>query len=207
MKSEFWDIYNGILRNAGDDITDPLNLALATFIGKNPGKLVYLVPRNTKAMKVFINKTNNLKNWAIDNRQFVDTYKEIAYIFAPKVGEYNPDIYNWMEAENLVSSIDLEKYLEAIQIEQDKQIYFAIGDQEKLDLSNTADYNERKKIIANASAQRQQLIWANPMLGSKLNSGESRDDYRLKLKALSEAVNDDKSPIPRRVPAAWRTRP
>lgn len=205
MKSEFWDIYNGILRNAGDDVTDPLNLALATFIGKNPGKLVYLVPRNTKAMKVFINKTNNLKNWAIDNRQFVDTYKEIAYIFAPKVGEYNPDIYNWMEAENLVSSIDLEKYLEAIQIEQDKQIYFAIGDQEKLDLSNTADYNERKKIIANASAQRQQLIWANPMLGSKLNSGESRDDYRLKLKTLSEAVNDDKSPIPSNIKAIMRT--
>ncbi len=86
FKSSFWDIYDGILRNAGPDVTDPFGLALATFVGKNPNKLAYIVPRNTKAMQVFINKTDNLKSWVQNNRGFVDTYKEIGYIFAPKVG-------------------------------------------------------------------------------------------------------------------------
>jgi hypothetical protein len=195
FKSSFWDIYDGILRNAGPDVTDPFGLALATFVGKNPKKLAYIVPRNTKAMQVFINKTDNLKNWVQKNRDFVDTYKEIGYMFAPKVGEYNPDIYTFMEAEELVNEIGLLDYLEKIQTQADKEEYFAYVKQEKEDLSKVADYSTRKAIAAQYQRNRQLLMYSNPSLEEAINNPDNRGTLKKQLNVLADAVNAPKSPI------------
>lgn len=195
FKSSFWDIYNGILANSGPDVTDPFGLAVATFIGKNPKKLAYIVPRNTKAMQVFVNKTDNLKSWVQKNRGFVDTYQEIGYIFAPKVGEYNPDIYTFMEAENLVDEVGLLDYLENIQTAADKEAYFAYVKQEKEDLSKVADYGARKAIIAAAQRNRQLLMYSNPELEEAINNPDNRGTLKKQLNVLSDAVNSPKSPI------------
>lgn len=195
FKSSFWDIYNGILRNEGADVTDPYGLALATFIGKNPGKLAYIVPRNTKAMKVFINKTDNLKSWVNNNREFVDTYKEVGYIFAPKVGEYNPDVYTFLEAENIVKMTDLEDYLVSIQTEADKNDYFAYMDQEKEELSKVANYTARQAIMSKYERDRQLLIYSNPYLEEAINNPDNRGLLKQKLNSLSDALTAPKSPI------------
>lgn len=195
FKSSFWDIYDGILKNAGPDVTDPFSLALATFIGKNPKKLAYIIPRNTKAMQVFINKTDNLKSWVQSNRGFVDTYKEIGYIFAPKVGEYNPDIYTFMEAEDLVDEVGLIDYLEKVQTAADKEAYFAYVRKEKEDLANVVDYSARKAIIAASERNRQLLMYSNPALEEAINNPDNRGTLKKQLKSLADAVNAPKSPI------------
>jgi hypothetical protein len=195
FKSSFWDIYEGILQNSGPDVTDPFGLAVATFTGKNPKKLAYIVPRNTKSMQVFINKTNNLKSWVQKNRDFVDTYKEIGYIFAPKVGEYNPDIYTFMEAEDLVNEVGLLDYLEKIQTAADKEDYFAYVKKEKEDLSKVADYGARKAVIAQAERNRQLLMYSNPALEEAINNPDNRGTLKKQLNVLADAVNAPKSPI------------
>ena len=96
-KASFWEVYNGLLRNADEDTADIFDLAVATWTGQNPGKLAYLVPRNTKEFRVLINTTQEVKDWSVRNKKFIDTYEEVGYLFAPKTGEYNPDIYAWME--------------------------------------------------------------------------------------------------------------
>jgi hypothetical protein len=197
FKSSFWDIYEGILQNSGPDVTDPFGLAVATFTGKNPKKLAYIVPRNTKSMQVFINKTNNLKSWVQKNRDFVDTYKEIGYIFAPKVGEYNPDIYTFMEAEDLVNEVGLLDYLEKIQTAADKEDYFAYVKKEKEDLSKVADYGARKAVIAQAERNRQLLMYSNPALEEAINNPDNRGTLKKQLNVLADAVNAPKSPIPK----------
>ena len=195
FKSSFWDIYEGILKNAGPDVTDPFGLAVATFVGKNPKKLAYIVPRNTKSMQVFISKTNELKSWVQKNRGFVDTYQEIGYIFAPKVGEYNPDVYTFMEAEELVNEVGLLDYLENIQTAADKEAYFAYVEQEKEDLSKVADYGARKAIIAAAQRNRQLLMYSNPALEEAINDPDNRGTLKKQLNVLSDAVSSPKSPI------------
>lgn len=202
FKSEFWDIYNGIIRNAGPDVTDPFGLALATFTGQNPKKLAYLVPRNTKEMKVVINRTNNLKNWVNSNRPFVDTYGEIAYIFAPKVGEYNPDIYSFLEAEEIIKEKGLLDYLDAVQTAADKEDFFSMIDQEKKDLSNIADYSARKAIMAAAERDRQLLMYSNPSLEEAINNPDNRGTLKKQLNALSDAVREPKSPMNKDLRAA-----
>ena len=193
---DFWDIYEGIKRNDPDaSISDIWDMAVASFVGKNPGKVIYTVPRSSKEMRVFLNKTENLKKWAQDNEKFIDVYGETAFIFAPTIGEYNSDIYAWMEGSGYVKRTDMESYLDAIQIAEDKQTYFAIRDEEKKQLASAIDYTERKQIINKAENSRRLLLQSNPKLYTALESGEDRGVLTDRLKSLNDAITSPKTPI------------
>lgn len=195
-KSEFWDVYNGILRNSESDLGNTFDLAVMTWIGKNPGKSAWIVPRNEKSYKVFINKTNEVKDWAVKNSDFVDTYKEIAWIFSPRAGEYNPDIYNWMQSEGLISSPEFENYLLAVQLQTDKIAYFGIDKERDEKLKNSNDIVTRKQAMDEATFKKRMMRAASPELAADVESNlESQGELEVKFKALNEAVENPKSPI------------
>jgi hypothetical protein len=146
-------------------------------------------------MRVFLNKTENLKNWAQNNKPFIDTYGETAFIFAPSVGEYNPDIYAWLQASGYVDRVDLKSYLKAIQVAEDKQMYFAIRDAEKEQLSKAFDYSERSQIINRAERDRRLLKQSNPLLESALNSSEDKGMLTQRLNDLNAAITSPNTPI------------
>lgn len=196
FKAEFWDIYNGILRNAGDDVGDVFDLAVATFVGKNPGKVIWTVPRTDKEYKVFIAQTEEVKNWAIKNKPFVDTYKEIAYLFAPRAGDYNSDVYNWLQAEELIKLPSFEDYLLRLQIAEDKEKYFEIGNQLDKKLETVGITQERKELINIAAQTKKELISSNPYLQAAINGSiNEQGALKVKFKSLNEAINSAKTPI------------
>jgi hypothetical protein len=201
-KGSFWDIYDGILKNQGDDIGDAYDLAVATFTGKNPGKLAFIIPRNTKEFKVFMSKTNELKSWAIDNKAFTNKYKEVAYLFAPNSGEYNPDVYTWMESEGLIGDVNFEYYLNEVQVAEDKQNYFKIEEDLNAKLKTSPSYIERKQLIDSAERTRQSMLYSSPILDAAINQGTSRGDLRVMFKTLSEAVSSANTPIDKKTRSA-----
>lgn len=205
-KAAFWDIYNSILRNGDTDIPHAWDLALATFVGSNPGKAGWVVPRSNNSYKVFINKTNEVKKWATDNKAFVDTYKEIGWMFAPRAGEYNPDVYGWLESQDLIQMPEFEQYLDSVRLASDKQIYFAFDDERDKTLADSLDPTIRKEAIDRASARKRMMRSANPDLAAVIeNSLESQGELRKKLKVLNDAVDDPKSPIRKQVRVSLRT--
>ncbi len=213
FKAEFWDIYNSILRNDSENALDAFDLALATFIGKNPGKLAYIVPRNNSTMKVFINKTEEVKNWAVNNSKFIDTYGETAYIFAPRVGEYNPDVYAWMESEGILRfpkgkdefNNYLKNYLKDVQLSEDRETYFAIESNQKAELAKTADIGERKQIIYQAQQARKSMLNSNPYLKAEIMGNiDNQGELEVKFRELSEIVSTKDSPLDKRSRAAMQ---
>lgn len=196
FKSEFWDVYNGLLRNAGDDVTNIYDLAVATFIGKNPGKLLFTVPTNEKEFKVFINQTNEVKDWAINNGKFIDIYDEVAWMFAPKVGEYNSDVYNFMDSAGLIKNPKLADYLNTLQIADDKELYFEIGKSLDEKLSKVGYSENRRSLIAQAERDKKRLITSNPYLEKEINGSiDDRGNLKVKFKLLTNAVDDKSAPI------------
>jgi hypothetical protein len=198
-KSSFWDVYNALNRNVENEDIDVFDLAVATWVGKNPGKVIYLVPRNTKEFKVLIATTSEVKNWSIKNKKFIDTYKEIGYLFAPKSGEYNPDIYAWMQSEGLVDIPEFEDYLTSVQVAEDKQRYFAIEDTLNEALKRKSVYGDRKQLIDKASQERSALLISNPYLDAEISGkGTNRGNLKVMFKTLADAVADPNSPIDKR---------
>ena len=205
FKAEFWDIYNGILRNAGDDVSDVFDLAVATFVGKNPGKIIWTVPRTEKEYKVFIAQTTEVKDWAIKNKSFVDTYKEVAYLFAPRAGDYNSDVYNWLQAEGLIKLPEFEDYLLRLQIAEDKEKYFEISNELEKRLETVGITQERKELINIAAQSKKDLITSNPYLEAAINGSiNERGELGKKFKSLNEAINSNKTPVDKQTRKAMK---
>lgn len=171
LRSEFFDLVDAITKKHGADVQDPYELALATFIGQNPGKLVYTIARDEKTTKVQIAKTKALKDWAISNKGLIDTYGEAAFILAPRMGEFDAGTYAWLEAADLLQDKSVEKYLTDVMVNKDKQAYYDIARNEKDALSKTASSTARKAIIENATAARKMLKASNPLLEASLTAG------------------------------------
>jgi len=191
LRPEFFDILNGITATNNGDIQDPYGLALATFIGQNPGKLIYTVSRTDKATKVIVKNTDGLKNWAIDNVNLLKTYGEAAYIFAPQVGKFTPASYNWIQAAGLMKNKDLETYYNDILVSHDKQAYYDIGTQEHAMLDTVIDPNLRANIINNATIARSNLKMSNPLLNPALiGQGNSIGSEQIMMTKVEQIVAD-----------------
>jgi hypothetical protein len=171
LRPEFYDLVNAITKKYGGDIQDPYDLAVSTFVGKNPGKIIYTVSRDEKQTNVVIQKTKEMKNWYIGNKSLIDKYGEAAFIFAPQTGEFDAASYSWLEAADFIKNKDLEKYYLDVMISQDKQAYFNIAREEGEALSQVASPSARKSIIENATAQRQAMKFANPLLEFAITGG------------------------------------
>ena len=200
MRSEFYDILEGISKVEGDEVFDPYELAVATFIGKNPRKIIYTTSRNDKATKVTLQKTDEVKNWAINNKKFVEAYGDAAYVFAPQVGEFTADAYNWLESSGLVKLPELGTYLDRVQVAVVKQAYFDIERQENELLANEASIPTRKAIINRATANRAALKNAYPLLRSALETGgfEVATEEGI-LTSIEEALVNPSAPISKEV--------
>lgn len=196
LRSEFFDILNGITISNHGDVQDPYEEALATYIGKNPGKLIYTVSREDKQTSVLIKNTDKLKDWGIKNAELIKQYGEAAYIFAPQIGDFNAATYNWIKAAGLVSSKSVEKYLKDVQTAEDKQKYYDIARQEKEILSQMSDPELRANVIKAATDQRNALKANNPLLNSALiGSGNTIGNESVLLNSVEQIIADPKADI------------
>jgi hypothetical protein len=196
MRAEFYDILAGISKAEGDWLTDPYELAVATFVGKNPRKIIYTVSRNEKATKIAIQKTDTMYKWASNNQSFLKTYGEAAYIFGPQTGDYTADSYTWLEAQGLIKLPSLETYLDNVSIAQAKQAYFDIErDQRKL-LDNTTAPETRKGIIEQATFRRNALKAGYPVLRKALETGgfEVSTEKEI-LSSIEQVILDKSTPV------------
>ena len=140
-------------------------------MGNNPNKLVYTVSRDDKQTNTLIAKTKEMKNWYIDNKPLVDKYGEAAFIFAPKVGEFDASSYAWLEAADFIQNKDLGKYYLDVMTAQDKRAYFEIAREEREALATTGSPTARRAIIAEATYKRQAMKAANPFLDAIITGG------------------------------------
>ena len=193
LRPEYYDILDAVLKKFDGVIQDPYELALATYIGKNPGKLVYTVSRQDKQTQVLIRKTKELKNWALNNEEFIGKYGEAAYIFAPNTGDFNSAVYNWLEGSGLVAKKSLEKYYMDVLVSQDKQNYYDIERREKEELSKTPDPEGRRIIINRATRERALLKASNPLLEPALVAGGNEIATEVKRLSTIEEILKDSS--------------
>jgi hypothetical protein len=198
LRPEFYDLVNGVMKTYNGDVQDPYEMALATFVGKNPNKLVYTVARDEKQTNTVIQKTKELKNWAIENKNIIKTYGEAAFIFAPYVGEFDAATYAWLEAAEFIKDKDVEKYYADVLVSGDKQAYYNIGRLEREALDNTFSISERRALIQRSTNQRANLKASNPLLEAALTAGgnEVASEERM-LVSMEEMLSNININIPK----------
>ena len=196
LRSEFFDIQEAITTKFGDDIEDPYEMALSIFTGKYPNKVVYTVSRDEKSTNVVIDKTLQMRNWALNNKSFIGKYGQAGYIFGPHTGDFNAGVYNWLNAADLLKDKSLEAYYDDVLVAEDKQKYYDIGSWETKSLSTETSISRRKEIIAMSTAARDGLKASNPLLMAALTGGgnEIATEENI-LTNIEQIVTDVDSPI------------
>jgi len=197
LRAEFFELLDGISKTNNGDVVDPYEQALVTFMGNNPGKLIYTISRTEKTSKVVVKNTEGLKNWAIRNKGMIDTYGSAAYIFAPKVGDFSSGSYNWIQAAGLIKDKTLEEYYDDLAVAQDKQRYYDIGNAEKEQLKIMSDPQLRANLINEAADARAALKAANPLLNQALiGRGNNIGTEETMLASVEQIINDTKTSVP-----------
>jgi hypothetical protein len=208
--NQYWgEIIRGVTINNSENgfyLHDPIALATAMYIGENPDRLVYTVSKSSRAAKVAINYTKETKNWAIGNKKLLERYPTVGWVFAPHVGEYDPNVMYFLEASDLIGPKEnpfdfqgqgLKNYIINVTAARDRYNYYQIDkDVNKLFTDpnnpdrNRADY--RRSILANADAQKKVLLSGNWALKTALTAKafEQRQSQINKFIALESMVND-----------------
>lgn len=197
LRPEFYDLVNAVTQKYKGDIQDPYELAVATFVGKNPGKLIYTVARNEKQTNVVIQKTKAVKSWAIQNENNIKKYGEAAWIVAPHIGEFDAPTYAYLEAAGLLKDKSLDAYYLDVLVAKDKQAYYDIGKEEKEFLKSTPSITARTAKIAESTRQRALLKVSNPLLEAALVAGGNEVATELNmLSNLEEMIKDSSVQMP-----------
>lgn len=199
LRQSFFEILNKIDDEDISGNTDPYELALAMFNGQYPGKSIYTLNRNDKTTKFVVQKTNEVVNWAMTNKAFIKEYGDAAWIFAPQIGDYTADSFNYIESLDIVevpSELGVVKYLDKAQVALAKKRYFDIEREERDALANTALVSERRAIINRATSERQALLAGNPLLAAQLQDfGIGVGEEELLLGRVEEVLRRKDVPI------------
>jgi hypothetical protein len=208
--NQYWgEVIRGVTINNSENgfyLHDPVALATAMYIGDNPDRLVYTIPKSSRQAKVAINYTKETKNWAIGNKKLLERYPTVGWIFAPHVGEYDPNVMYFLEASDLIGPKDnpfdfqgqgLKDYIIGVTAAKDRYKYYQIDkDVNKLFTDpdnpdrNRATY--RREILANADAQKKVLLSGNWALKELMvqKAFEQRQTQITKFSALESMAND-----------------
>jgi hypothetical protein len=208
--NQYWgEVIRGVTINNSENgfyLHDPIALATAMYIGDNPDRLVYTVSKSSRAAKVAINYTKETKNWAIGNKKLLERYPTVGWVFAPHVGEYDPNVMYFLEASDLIGPKEnpfdfqgqgLRDYIIGVTAAKDRYNYYQIDkDVNKLFTDpNNPDRNRatyRREILANADAQKKVLLSGNWALKEALvqKAFEQRQSQLTKFSALESMVRD-----------------
>lgn len=191
LRPEFADVLQSVMRNAKGRISDPYEAALMAFTGKHPGKLVYTVARDNKQTNVVVNKTNEMRQWILNNGNAIKRYGDASLIFAPHIGDYNSEIYLWMQASGMMEQRDIKDYYKEVAIAQDRQKYYDYRTQAEQQLQLSLNGSQRQQVLDELAFRQDSLKKANPLLEIALNSksfgiGKQED----MLRSLQGAVSD-----------------
>lgn len=197
IRPVLFDIYNGLMKS--DPTLSPnaaYEQALAIFSKDNPGKTIFSISRDEKDTKILLAQTKEFRNWLLFNKSFTEKYKDTSYIFAPRSGNFDVNIYRDLESFGLVKDLKYKDYLYKIKTQQDKVKYYAIDVEKEKRLQQTASIATRKQIINEAEDKKAYLKAGNPYLKLALGGdAPGTADEEIMLQTLKEIVRDSRAPI------------
>lgn len=180
MKSSFYELLDQV-KLSYPDVEDHYELALATWTGENPGKVVYLVSTNQDGVKPLIKYSNEMQDWAITNKDDVEKYGNGALLFAPNTGEFTPGVYKWAEAAGIVNKIPGDKsasqyisdYYQNVMLQEHANRYYDLGEQEEEDIRSIpfSNVDARRSSLNTYDRLKEELMLSVPGLDDFIKQG------------------------------------
>jgi hypothetical protein len=211
FRQEFSDILRAVIdvnSKYGYYIGDPVATAVSMFTASNPDKLVWTVSSGNKAAKAAIAYTKETKLWTMKNTELLNTYSDVAWVFAPNIGKYDPSVVTYLSAMDIIpgqqnpfsdNNAILKKYLLSAATARARNDYYNVDRELEQQLTdpNNPDRNRatvRAELISRANDTKIAMKANNPALALDLglNPVISRQELIQKFNHLDQMVNNPK---------------
>ena len=211
FRQEFSDILRAVLdvnSKYGYTMDDPIGTAVSMFTASNPDKLIYTVGANNKAAKAAISYTKETKLWTMKNNELLTDYPDVAWVFAPNIGKYDPSVVKYLEAADIIPGKTnpfndnagvLKRYLLDVATVRarndfynvDRQVEALFNDPNNPD-RNYATY--RSEILRQARDIKFAMKQSNPALALQLGTNPvvPRQELITRFNHLDQMVNNPK---------------
>ena len=177
MQSSFYDVFDAI-QQKHPDVQDPYELALTTWMGQNPNKIVYTLSKKNKQIVPIMKYSKQMEDWVVSNKQAVDQYGSGATLFAPQTGQFNPGTFNYMTAAGLTTNEDVKAFFDKALMQSAVNRYYDLNKEEQTGLMSIpfSDVNTRQVLIQAFKDKRTAMETAVPGLKEYISSGTSNKD-------------------------------
>lgn len=211
FRQEFSDILRSVIdvnSKYGYYIGDPVATAVSMFTASNPDKLIWTVGTGNKAAKAAISYTKETKLWTMKNTDLLHTYSDVAWVFAPNIGKYDPSVVTYLSAMDVIpgqqnpfsdNNAILKKYLLSAATARARNDYYNVDRelQQQLNDPNNPDRNRgtvRAELIRRANDIKTAMKANNPALALDLglNPVVGRQELIQKFNHLDQMVNNPK---------------
>lgn len=198
MQGSFYDLIAQV-KKSYPDVQNPYELALATWIGNNPGKTAYVVSKKNKAVQPVLSYSRQMQSWAIKNSDAVSKYGAGALLFAPNIGQFDPGVWNWASAAGLVDNVDITSYFDRVTMQQHVNAYYDLAQQEADALRSIpfSQMDTRKSIVSSYQDKRRILKLQVPGLETFIASGVDNTDALDFINNAYAYANDTTANIPK----------
>jgi hypothetical protein len=134
--------------------------------------------------------TGPMQDWLLQNQRAVDMYGSAAVMFAPRMGEFSPGVYNWAKAADLINLKTVEDYLEEVVLQDAVNAYFDLDDEENANLSGVANPSTRRQIMAVTTEKKRIMQIQIPMLEQRLRNMADNEEKTKFLNNVYQVAND-----------------
>jgi len=191
MQESFYEVLDQI-KEKYPDANDHYEMALATWTGENPGKVAYLVSKKSKEIQPIVNYSNEMQDWTISNQKAVDEYGAGALLFAPKIGEFSPGVWQWASAAGIAKNVDIDKFYEKVYMQEYVNAYYDLDEQEAAELKATPLHYtaERRALTQKYDQLKKDLKLSVPGLEYYIQNSDKTEAYNF----VNDAYNYINSP-------------
>ena len=191
MQETFYEVLDEVKKKY-PDASDPYEMALATWMGDNPGKIAYLVSKKSKEIQPILKFSSDMQNWAIKNQSDVDQYGAGALLFAPNTGEFTPGVWQWATAAGIAQNVDIDAYFNRIIMQEHVNAYYDLNDKEAAELKPLpfSFVAERRAVVDKYKQQRALIKMQVPGLEEHMSSGvDNTNAYEFANNAYNYAMS------------------
>ena len=192
MQESFYEVLDQI-KSKYPDASDHYEMALATWMGENPGKIAYLVSKKSKEIQPILNYSREMQNWTISNQAAVDAYGAGALLFAPSSGEFDPGVWQWATAAGIAKNTDIDEYYGKVSMQQYINQYYELSDKEaeELRVIPFSYVAARREIVEKYKQQRKIMNISVPGLENYIKSGvDNTEAFEFVNNAFNYATSD-----------------
>ena len=193
MQETFYEVLDQV-KQKYPDASDPYEMALATWMGNNPGKIAYLVSKKSKEIQPILKFSSQMQDWTIKNQSAVNQYGAGALLFAPSNGEFSPGVWQWATAAGIAQNVDIDAYFNRVIMQEHVNAYYDLNTKEAAELKPLpfSFVAERRAVVDKYKQQRSLIKMQVPGLEEFMASGlDNTSAYEFANNAYNYAMSPD----------------